>query len=187
MHCPQSLGQRRHLRNYKVRHVCVITWLQFRIGKTYGPIHNYLPRLAIVQVLAICTELISPTETCSQHPQELTAPLNRNPCTCNIWTLTAWDISWPHIFHVCGLSRHSWTLQLLILINQVDGLWCKQGYGVECHSEAIHQALVGVPCGRYLRVMATHMSYHNPYTSEFISWSIRTSYWPNSDLSRINF
>ena len=46
-----------------------------------------------------------PTETCSQHPQGLTSPLSRNPCSCHIRTLTAWRILWLHAFHL-GLTEH---------------------------------------------------------------------------------
>ena len=49
------------------------------------------------------------------------------------------------------LLRGTWTLELLILVNLVACLthvWHEQGYGVESHPEAIHQALIGVPCGQ---------------------------------------
>ena len=53
--------------------------------------------------------------------------------------------------HLTPFLRGTCTLELLILVNLVNGLihtWHKQGYDVERHPEAMHQDLLGVPCGQ---------------------------------------
>ena len=68
----------------KIWHVPVITWQRISARKTYGTIQTLCFSLHLLKIWASDQHPSLPTEICIQHPQEITAPLSRNPCSCSI-------------------------------------------------------------------------------------------------------